>query len=145
MFSEPPAGAPVPSAARVAVLLALLGLAACQSQPKATRDYAEFRSDEQPVAVAMRIAENVRACWFAGGRPAFAQYSYAPELTSYSNRPRILVVPKSDPGGLPKLVIEASKAQAGTSVKLFGPLMASSEAAAIHRDVARWAGGAAGC
>jgi hypothetical protein len=145
MSFEPLGGAPVPSAVRITLLLGLLGLAACQSQPKATRDYAEFRSDEQPVAVAMRIADNVRACWFAGGRPAFAQYSYAPELTSYSNRPRVLVVPKSDPGGLPKLVIEASKARDGTSVKLFGPLMASPESAAISRDVARWVNGATGC
>ena len=91
------------------------------------------------------LAENVRACWFGGARPAFADFSYAPELNSYAGRPRVLIVEKSDPGGLPKLVIEASKAERGASVKLFGPLMAGGEAPAISRDVERWAGGAAGC
>lgn len=125
--------------------LAVLGLAGCQSSDKPAKDFVEFRSDEQPVAVAARVTENMAACWFGGSRPAFAEYSYAPELNSYSNRPRVLVVEKSDPGGLPKLVIEASKAEDGTSVKLFGPLMASAEAPAISRDVARWVDGATGC
>ena len=132
-------------AARLGALLVLLAAAGCQSKPGGSRDYAEFRSNEQPATVAVRISDNAAACWFAGTRPAFAQYSYAPELTSYSNRPRVLVVPKADPGGLPKLVIEASKADAGTSVKLFGPMMASAEAPAISRDVGRWVGGETGC
>ena len=61
--------------------------------------------------------------------------SYAPELTSYSNRPRVLIVPKKEPHGLPQLVIEATAAKRGTSVKLFGPLMGTAEAPAITRDV----------
>jgi hypothetical protein len=96
------------------------------------------------VHVAARIADNVGACWIKG-RAAFAEYTYASELTSYSNRPRVLIVPKQDPHGLPKLVIEASAAKRGTSVKLFGPLMAGPEAAAIAADVERWTGGATGC
>ena len=126
-------------------VLAALGVAACQGHETSAPDYAEFRTDEAPVAVAARIADNMAACWFAGARPAFAGYSYAPELTSYSNRPRVLVVPRSDPAGLPKLVIEASRAEPGTSVKLFGPLMAGPEAQAISRDVGRWVDGATGC
>jgi hypothetical protein len=125
--------------------LAALIVAGCQSDSKTAPDFAEFRTDEAPVAVAARISESMAECWFGGARPAFAAYSYAPELTSYSNRPRVLVVPKSDPGGLPKLVIEASNSGAGTSVKLFGPLMAGSEAQAISRDVGLWVGGKAGC
>ena len=127
---------------RLAVVACLSLLAACQSAPK---DYAEFHAPQAPVNVATRIAESVRACWFGGERSAFAEYSYAPELNSYSNRPRVLIVPKAEPHGLPKLVIEASAADRGSSVKLFGPLMASPEAAAITRDVARWADGATGC
>ena len=119
-------------------------LAACQTG-SASKDYAEYASARDPATTAAQIAENVRACWFSGARPAFADYSYAPELNSFSNRPRVLIVPKSDPGGLPKLVIEASATDRGASVKLFGPMMASSEAPAISRDVQRWAGGAAGC
>lgn len=129
---------------RYSAIALTFALAACQTGGE-TRDYAEFHSPHDPPTTASRIAENVAACWFGGARPAFANYSYAPELTSYSNRPRVLIVEKSDPGGLPRLVIEASAAERATSVKLFGPLMASAEAPAISRDVARWAGGAAGC
>lgn len=129
------------------VVCALLPLlAACQTGGGGeTRDYTEFRSAQDPGRVAARIAENVRACWFGGAKPAFAQYSYAPELNSFSNRPRVLIVRKVDPGGLPKLVIEASASGHGASVKLFGPLMASAEAPAIKRDVERWTAGATDC
>jgi hypothetical protein len=120
-----------------------LFVAACQSAPP--KDYVEFRAAQDPVTVAARITESVGACWFGGGRSAFAGYSYAPELTSYSNRPRVLIVPKEEPHGLPKLVVEASRAEGGTSVRVFGPLMGSAEGPAISRDVERWAGGAAGC
>ncbi len=116
----------------------------CRSAPPPA-DYAEFRSSQDPGTVAARIAENVGACWFAGARPAFATFSYTPELTSYSDRPRVLVVEKAKPTGLPKLVIEATRAERGSSVKLFGPLMATVEAAAISRDVRRWVGGSTGC
>ena len=121
-----------------------VALAACQTGDPA-RDYAEFRSAQPPATAAALIADNVRACWFGAARPAFADYSYAPELNSYADRPRVLIVPKADPAGLPKLVIEASAAERGSSVKLFGPLMASAEAPSISRDVGRWAGGASGC
>ena len=125
-----------------AVLGILLG--GCQTGGGA-RDYAEFRSSQDPGSTASHIAENVRACWFGGARPAFANFSYAPELNSYAGRPRVLIVEKSDPGGLPKLVIEASAAKRGSSVKLFGPLLATGEGAALQRDVQRWASGTTGC
>jgi hypothetical protein len=123
-------------------LLGMTLLAGCQSAPK---DYVEIRAPQDPVTVASHIADNIGTCWFSGKRSSFADYSYAPELTSYSNRPRVLIVPKNEPHGLPQLVVEASAAKRGTSVKLFGPMLASGEAAAIHADVARWAGGASGC
>jgi hypothetical protein len=125
-----------------AVAALALAVPACQTAPK---DYAEFGSRQDPVTTAARIAENVGACWFADSRVAFADYSYAPELTSYSGRPRVLIVPADDPAGLPVLVMEASREDRETRVKLFGPLMASAEASAITRDVERWASGATGC
>jgi hypothetical protein len=117
-------------------------VAACQGTPK---DYAELHSRQSPGAVAAHISENVGDCWFSGARPAFSELIYAPELNSFSGKPRVLIVPKAEPHGLPRLVIEASAAKRGTSVKLFGPLMASAEAPAIARDVERWAGGRTGC
>jgi hypothetical protein len=122
--------------------IALL-LGACKtSQPI---DYTLLHAHQEPVAMASHISERVGACWFGGDRPAFAEYSYAPELNSFSDRPRVLIVDKSNPTGLPQLVIEVVKAKRGSDVKLFGPLMSSGEASAIYRDVGRWAGGARDC
>ena len=125
-------------------LAGILVLTGCQNTPPSA-DYLAYKSPQDADITAGRIAENVRACWFDGSRPTFAAYSYAPELNSHSNRPRVLIVPKDDPGGLPKLIIEASASGGGANVKLFGPLMATAEAPAISRDVAAWAGGRTGC
>ena len=129
----------------MSVACALLGafLASCQSS--GPKDYTEFRSRQDPMTTAARIADNVGTCWFGGDRPAFEGYSYAPELASVANRPRVLIVPADNPTGLPLLVIEASSEDRETRVKLFGPLMATAEAGAIIRDVESWAGGAQDC
>lgn len=127
-----------------AAAAAFLVLAGCKTSSEPT-DYMLLHANQDPVTVASRIAGHVGNCWFDGSRSAFAEYSYTPELTSYSNRPRVLIVRKSDPNGLPVLVIEASKKNRGADVKLFGPLMATDEADAIYRDVGRWAGGAREC
>jgi hypothetical protein len=124
------------------VLAVFLG--ACQTDEK-PKGYLEFESPQDPVAVSGRIAENVGACWFRQNRTAFAGYSYTPELTSYSGRPRVLIVSASDPTGLPKLVIEATKNDRGTSVKLFGPMLGGANAPGIMRDVQRWTAGATDC
>ena len=125
-------------------VIATLLLAACETA-KPRRDYLKYRSSQDPVSASSHIAERVRACWFAEGRDGFRGYSYTPELNSYSGRPRVLIVSADDPTGLPKLVIEATAADRGTSVKLFGPMLASREGPAIAGDVERWAGGASGC
>ena len=104
-----------------------------------------FHAGQDHVTVAERIARNVGACWFDGKHAAFAEYSYAPELNSFSSRPRVLIVPKEKPHELPLLVIEIAKAKRGSDVKLFGPLMATGEAENIRRDVSRWTGGARDC
>ena len=128
-----------------AALAATLMLSACQTR-EAPADYLEYSSARDAGTTASHLADNVRACWFAGARAAsFTGYSYAPELNSYSGRPRVLIVPKQDPGGLPKLVIEASKNESGSAVRLFGPLLAGPQAELIRRDVAHWTRGGSGC
>jgi hypothetical protein len=127
----------------VAASAALLAIAGCKtSEPT---DYMLLHANQDPVTIASRIAGHVGNCWFDGSREAFAEYSYAPELTSYSDRPRVLIVPKADPNGLPLLVIEVLKADRGSDVKLFGPLMGTAESNVIYNDVSRWAGGAREC
>lgn len=123
----------------VAACVALL--AACQTAPQG---YVLMHANQQPIDVAERIANNVGSCWFNGSRRAFAEYSYAPELSS-TRRPRVLIVDKTDPAGLPKLVIEVESAKRGSDVRLFGPLMETGEADRIRRDVGFWAGGGRTC
>jgi hypothetical protein len=57
----------------------------------------------------------------------------------------VLLVDKSDPAGLPKLVIEAARAKRGADIKLFGPLMDTAQAERIRADVSFWAGGGRTC
>ena len=120
-------------------------LAACQTPVTPHRDYAEFGAAQDPTTVASHIADRVGACWFKANRPGFAGLSYAPELNSYANHPRVLIVPKKAPHELPRLVIEVTRTARGSSVKLFGPLMATPEARPIARDVQAWVGGSSGC
>ncbi len=117
-------------------------LAACTTRAP---DYLEYAAYQDTNTVATRIAERVGACWFSGGNGAFSRFAYAPELNSFSGKPRILVVPKADPAGLPQLVIEVSKGKRATVVKLFGPLLATARGSAIQADVERWADGGTDC
>jgi hypothetical protein len=96
------------------------------------------------VNAAQHIASMVGTCWFDSGNSRFADYSYAPELSS-SERPRVLLVNKSDPSGLPQLVIEVARAKRGSDIKLFGPLMDDGQTERIRGDVAFWAGGGRTC
>ena len=118
-------------------------LAACQSPPE--KDYVEFRAASDPTNVASALSERMAECWFEAGRAEFADFIYAPELNSYAGRPRVLVVARADPGGLPKLVVEASKADRGTSVRLFGPLLATASGPRIAADLGRWTAGSPAC
>ena len=119
-----------------------LVLTACTTRAP---DYLEYAAYQDTNTVANRIAERIGACWFAGGNNAFSRFAYAPELNSFAGKPRILVVPKENPAGLPQLVIEVSDGEQATVVKLFGPLLATSRGTAIQRDVERWADGGTDC
>jgi len=117
-------------------------LAACATRAP---DYLEYAAYQDTNTVATRIAARVGACWFEDGDDAFARFAYAPELNSFSGKPRILIVPKDNPAGLPQLVIEVSDGKRATVVKLFGPLLATARGTAIQRDVESWADGGTDC
>jgi hypothetical protein len=129
-----------PGAAGLPAALAL-GLAACA----ASTDYLEYRPSGSPQAVADRLFTAIRGCWFAEDEKAFADYALEAELASHSNRPRILLVGADDRGGLPRLVVEASREKGRTSVKLFGPLLATPLGPRAQTDVARWSRGSTAC
>ncbi|MGH6922625.1 MAG: hypothetical protein ACRED5_02545 [Propylenella sp.] len=120
----------------------LLLLAACQTG--APQGYVLLHANQDPVSAARQISDKVGECWFGEGNSRFADYVYAPELSS-SERPRVLIVSKSDPTGLPQLVIEIVRAKRGSDVRLFGPVMEGSEAERIRGEVAFWAGGGRTC
>jgi len=124
--------------------LCLLAMVAqgCQSTPPATvatpapAKSAALRSME-PVAIA------AHRCWFASGDPAFRDYSFANELDSHSGRPRFLIVPRSNYGGRPLLVVQAEGPQG--SLTTFGPLLDGPAGERIRSDIARWSTGGTAC
>lgn len=122
-----------------------VGLTAVLAGCATTTDYLEFRHAERPQIVAARLLAAVESCWFRENDTAFSAYRREAELQSHSNKPRILLVKASEPGGLPQLVIEASQERRRTSVKLFGPLLATPLGPRIRGDVDRWTGGDTGC
>jgi len=126
---------------RALLAVQVLFLAACQTAPQG---YVLLHANQNPVNAAKHIADMVGDCWFGDGNSYFADYSYAPELSS-SERPRVLIVEKSDPAGLPKLVIEVVREKRGSDIRLFGPLMENDQAERIRDDVAFWAGGGRIC
>jgi len=124
-----------------ATSIAMLALAACQSQPAATvavpaGKSAALRNMEQVATAAHR-------CWFASRDAAFRDYSFANELNSFSGRPRFLLVPRGNYGGRPLLVVQAEGA-AGR-VTAFGPMMDGEHGVRIKGDIERWAAGGTNC
>lgn len=90
-----------------------------------------------------RVALGANGCWFKSGDPAFKAYRLAPELNSFSGRPRILIVPYKSPEARPLAVIQAEGHPA--RLQAFGPLLSEPVGARITADVRRWAAGGQGC
>ncbi|MFL5010380.1 hypothetical protein [Rhizobium sp.] len=90
-----------------------------------------------------RVALAANACWFKSGDPAFAAYKLAPELNSFSGRPRILLVHKGSPESRPLLVVQAEGSP--SRLQAFGPMMSEPVASRITTDVNRWSGGNKAC
>ena len=116
------------------------GLSACQSSssapPPSGGKSAALRNMESVAIAAHR-------CWFESKDASFADYSFANELNSFSGKPRFLLVPKSDFGGKPLLVVQA-EGPAGR-VEAFGPLMDGGNGERVQADVARWTSGDLSC
>jgi hypothetical protein len=120
------------------ILLAAVSLAGCK--PEAPRPPAGGQS---ALDIMEKVAVGANNCWFKSGDPSFKAYSLAPELTSFSGRPRILLVRKGSADIRPLLVVQAEGRPA--RLDAFGPLMNESLALRIQKDVVRWANGAKDC
>lgn len=121
-------------------LVAAFGVALASCQTSAPRPAA---ADRSALSTMERVALGASACWFKSGDAAFAAYKLAPELNSFSGRPRILVVHKGSPESRPLLVVQAE----GNPAKLqaFGPIMSEPVSARVAADVNRWSAGSKSC
>ena len=90
-----------------------------------------------------RVALGANACWFKSGDAAFKPYRLAPELNSFSGRPRILLVKRNSPESRPLAVVQAEGHPA--RLQAFGPLFNEPVGTRMATDVKRWAAGGTGC
>ena len=120
------------------ILLAATGLSACK--PEAPRPAVRGQS---ALDIMEKVAVAANNCWFKSGDAAFRTYQLSPELSSFSGRPRILLVRKGSRDDRPVLVVQAE----GTPPRLdaFGPLLNENVAPRIRQDVVRWANGRNDC
>jgi hypothetical protein len=115
-----------------------LALCACQS-----RSSAPVGPNRSALSTMERVALAANQCWFKSKDPAFAEYKLAPELNSFSGRPRILLVKAHSPEARPLAVIQAEGNPA--RLEAFGPLFSSALAPRMQADANRWAAGGRGC
>jgi hypothetical protein len=90
-----------------------------------------------------RLTLAANRCWFKSGDAAFAAYGLAPELSSFSGRPRFLLVPRGRPEARPLVVVEGRSGSGEVSV--YGPLMGEPVGRRIAADVDRWSRGSSSC
>lgn len=90
-----------------------------------------------------RVALGANGCWFKSGDAEFKPYRLAPELNSFSGRPRILIVPRKSPEARPLAVVQAEGNPA--RLQAFGPLLSEPVGTRMAADIRRWAAGGQGC
>ena len=134
-------------AASLTLTLATGALSACQM---GASDALSLKARDDPTALMVAIGRAAQECWFKSKDPAFTGYRMADETHSLSGRPRLLLVPRHDPGALPRLVIQAetkgSEATGTyTDVQTYGPALSTLAGARITADVKRWASGNHAC
>lgn len=130
-----------PLALKMVSIGALAILPACASPP-APEAPAVARADTGLDRME-RLTLTANRCWITSRDPAFAAYTLAPELSSFSGKPRFLLVPRGKPEARPLLVVEGQSGS--TNVATYGPLMSVKLAGRISSDIDRWGNGSASC
>ena len=126
---------------RVAILaLAAVLLSACQTSGPGNL---ALSSTDAALPTMERIALAARNCWFKSGDRTFSAYRLAPELNSYSGRPRILIVPRNRPEDRPLAVVEGQGDPA--TISAYGPLLSDPSGNRMADDIRRWTGGSSAC
>lgn len=128
---------------KIGTVLSMALLAACQSgQPS---DALNLTMQASPSSLIVSIGKTLQTCWFKSHDPAFRAYRLASEVNSYAGRPRLLLVPKNNPGGLPQLVVQAEKSGNSTNLQTYGPILSGSNGKRITDDIKRWSRGSSSC
>ncbi|MEN0041674.1 MAG: hypothetical protein AAF764_10115 [Pseudomonadota bacterium] len=125
--------------APAALMVGAVALTACQ-----TRSDTSTRLGT-PQSVMVNVAQQMQACWFKPKLAQFRPYRLAAELDSYSGKPRVLLVPRNQPAGLPKLVAQAERRNSRTQFTSFGPLLKSNNGPALRASMDAWAKGSKTC
>ncbi|OLP53935.1 hypothetical protein BJF92_04835 [Rhizobium rhizosphaerae] len=121
--------------------LAAIALPACQASAPAPK--APPAQNTAALPTMERIALAANRCWFKSGDAAFKPYRMAPELNSFSGRPRILLVHRGAPEARPLAVVQAEGHPA--RLQAFGPLFSQDVGPRMTGDIRRWANGDTGC
>ena len=124
-------------------LLGLVILSACQSGGPV--DGIKLSSSVEPLPQMVSIARSMQKCWFKSANATFRPYRLANETNSYAGRPRLLLVPRNKPTGLPSLVVQGEKQNGATVIQAFGPLLTSNAGQAISADLRNWISGGSAC
>jgi hypothetical protein len=134
-------------AGRTAALVAAMTLAPLLSgcQTGSPSRALNLKSTGEPVDIIVLIGRTAHACWFVSKDPGFGGFRLADEAHSPAGRPRLLLVPRRDPGGLPKLVIQAEKVDGVTDIQVYGPALSTNLGSRITGDVERWVSGNSNC
>ncbi len=136
------ATARLPLAKPFAVLFLAGALAACQSAQPGPGSLT-IKSDKRALTAMEEISLAAGKCWFKSGNADFKAYRMAPELNSYSGKPRLLIVPRNRPQDRPLAVIEAQGDPA--TIHAYGPLMSASTGNRMAADIKGWAKGSSTC
>ena len=126
---------------RMHAILGAALLTACNTASEPSAPVVAAPKVERPVDLMARVAKRAQACWYARKDRRLAGTRLAAELDSYSGKPRILIVPRNAPQGLPKLVAEAQRVGGRNRFQRYGPLLDAKLAA----DLDRWAAGNPSC
>ncbi|MGV8936801.1 MAG: hypothetical protein ACOH2J_06730 [Allorhizobium sp.] len=120
------------------LLAGAIVLPSCQSPAAPPKPRGQSALD-----VMERVAVGANTCWIKSGDAPFKPYSMAPELDSYSGKPRFLLVRRNSHDIRPLLVVQAEGNPARLDV--FGPMMNEPVNARISSDVRRWSNGDKRC
>ena len=137
------------TSATLLAFLIILPLSSCQ-QTGGPAEALSLKTKAGASQTITKMAKIAQTCWFKSKDKAFAKYKLAAEVNSYAGRPRFLLVPKHNPGGLPLLVVQAESKGTQSSgkysaVDIFGPILSTSSGKRIASDIERWSSGNTSC